>query len=81
MSQEFSRTRNRNLRALSKLDEIPLYPQFRSIPRISRNSNTEDQESHEDRPQSDLRPEVGTSIYRLPQSTKSGPNEASYNHL
>ena len=67
LSQEFSRTESRILRALSKLDELLLNPQVRTcsvaVPGTSRNSNSENREPTGDRSLDDPRPEARFSSH------------------
>ena len=62
-SKEFSKTESRILGALSKLDEFLLNPQVRTCSvaahGTSRNSNSENRETHGDRSLNDSDPEVG----------------------
>ena len=63
LSKEFNKTESRILGALSKLDEFLLNPQVRTCSvtshGTSRNSNSENRETHEDRSSNDPYPEVG----------------------
>ena len=63
LSKEFSKTESRILGALSKLDEFLLNPQVRTcsvaVQGTSRNGNSENRETHGDRPSDDPYPEVG----------------------
>ena len=63
LSKEFSKTESRILGALSKLDEFLLNPQVRTCSvaahGTSRNSNSENRETHGDRTSDDPYPEVG----------------------
>ena len=63
LSKEFSATESRILGALSKLDEFLLNPQVRTcsvtVPGRSRNANSENRETHEDRSSDDPYAEVG----------------------
>ena len=63
LSKEFSKTESRLLGALSKLDEFLLNPQVRTCSLAargtSRNSNSENPETHGDRSSNDPYPEVG----------------------
>ena len=63
LSKEFSKTESRILGALSKLDEFLLNPQVRTCSvaahGTSRNSNSENRETHGDRSLNDPDPEVG----------------------
>ena len=67
LSKEFSRSESRILGALSKLDEFLLNPQVRTcsvaVPGTSRNNNSENRETTEDRPSDDPGPEVGYSFH------------------
>ena len=62
LSKEFSKTESRILGALSKLDEFLLNPQVRTCSvaahGTSRNSNSENRETHGDRSSNDSYPEV-----------------------
>ena len=82
LSQDFSRTESRILGALSKLDEFLMNPHVRkhsgTILRTFRNTGLENQEPNEDRSQNDAQPEVGSSVYRSPQSVNSDANETPY---
>ena len=85
LSQEFSGTESRIFGALSKLDQFLLNPEVRTqsgtAPGTSRNTNVKNQEPNEDRSQNDSRPEVGSSVYRPPQSVDSDPDEAPYSGI
>ena len=63
LSKEFNKTESRSLGALSKLDEFPLNPQFRTCSVVvlgtSRNGNSENPETTGDRSSDDPYPEVG----------------------
>ena len=63
LSKEFNKTESRILGALSKLDEFLLNPQVRTCPvaahGTSRNSNSENRETHGDRSSDDPYHEVG----------------------
>ena len=63
LSKEFNKTESRILGALSKLDEFLLNPQVRTCSvaahGTSRNSNSENRETHGDRSSNDPYPEVG----------------------
>ena len=82
LSQKFSGTESCILGALSKLDEFLLNPQVQtqsgSVPGTSRITDVENQEPNEDRSQIDPRPEVGSSIYRSPQSVDLDPDQVPY---
>ena len=82
LSQEFSRTENCILGALSRLDDFLLNPLIQSrygtAPETSRNTLRTNQGTNEDDSQSDPHPEAGVS---QSQSTlNSGPNDAYDNH-
>ena len=79
MSQEFSRTASRILGALNEFLLNPIVrAQSGTVPGCFQTSNTEKGQRNEDRSQNDLRTEVGTSIYRSPQSLNLDPDEAVY---
>ena len=63
LSKEYNKTESRILGALSKLDEFLLNPQVRTCSvaahGTSRNSNSENRETHGDRSSNDPYPEVG----------------------
>ena len=63
LSKEFNKTESRILGALSKLDEFLLNPQVRTCSvaahGTSRNSNSENRETHEDRSSDNPYPAVG----------------------
>ena len=63
LSKEFNKTESRILGALSELDEFLLNPEFRTCSvaahGTSRNSNSENRETHGDRSSNDPYPEVG----------------------
>ena len=75
LSPVFSRTEFRNLRALSKLDELLLNPQVQTHSRTYRNTNVENQEPNEDRSEDDPHSEVGPSVYQSRDSNDSHPGE------
>ena len=81
LSKKFIRTESQILGTLFKLNEFLLYSQIRALfgtaPITSRNSNAENQEANDDCSQNSPSPERGTSIFRLPQSMNSDPDEAS----
>ena len=62
-SKEFNKTESRILGALSKLDEFLLNPQVRTcsvaVQGTSRNSNSENRDTHGDRSSNDPYPDVG----------------------
>ena len=80
--QRFSRTESRILDALSKLDEFLLNPQMRThsgtVPGISRNTDTENQEPTGDRSQIDPHPEMESPVYLSRNSIGSDSDEASH---
>ena len=63
LSKDFSKRESRILGALSKLDEFLLNPQVRTcsvaVQGTSRNANSENRETYEDRSSDDPYPEVG----------------------
>ena len=62
LSKEFNKTESRILGALSKLDEFLLNPQMRTcsvVQEASRNTNSENRETHGDRSSNDPYPEGG----------------------
>ena len=77
LSQEFSRTENRTLGALARLDDFlmnPLIPGHSgTAPETSRNVFSTSQGTNEDDFQSDLHPEAGIFHNRTTQS--SGPED------
>ena len=79
LSQEFSRTKKRIMGALSKLDEFILNPQaqvhYGPVPKRSRNSNGENQETNKDRFQNDPHPEVSVPLSQSSQQFR--PHETS----
>ena len=79
LSQVFSRTESRILRALFKLDEFLLIPQIRmhsgTVPGTFRNTNVENQERNQDCSQDDPRPEVGPSVCQSRHSMDSETDE------
>ena len=84
LSQEFSKTDSRTMRALSKLYELPLNPLSRAQCGIGsgtyRNPDAENREPKEDRSQNDPRPNVGSFIYRLLQAVNLDLKKASDSH-
>ena len=82
LSQEFSRTESRILRALPKLDEFHLNPQIWTCsvvaPGTSRNNDSENRKPTGDRSLNDLFPEVEISASCNSNSTNSDPKETSY---
>ena len=81
LSQEFSKTESLVLGTLSKLDELPLNQQIRTlsgtVPRKSRIADVGNPESTVDRSQNDPHPEVEFSIYQSRNSNDLNPREAS----
>ena len=71
LSKDFNKTESRILGALSKLDEFLLNPQVRTYSvaahGTSRNSNSENRETHGDRSSDDPYPEVGYSPHHSGQ--------------
>ena len=62
LSKEFNKTESRILAALSRLDEFLLNPQVRTcsvVQGASGNANSENRETHGDRPSNDPYPELG----------------------
>ena len=63
LSKDFRKTESRILGVLSKLDEFLLNPQVRTcsvaVQGTSRNANSENRETHEDRSSDNPSPEVG----------------------
>ena len=78
LSQEFSRTENRILGALARLDDFLMNPLIQghsgTAPEASRNVCGINQGTNEDDSQSDPHPEAGVS---QSQTTNSGPDDAS----
>ena len=83
LSKEFSRTESRILGALSKLDEFLLNLQVRTcsvaVPGTSRNNNSENWETTEDRSSDDPCPEVGYSSHYSCQL--NSPEAENYPHI
>ena len=79
MSRRFSVTESRTYCALLELDQFHLHPNvqvpFGSAPETSRNYDRENHGCFEDRSQTDLHPEVGTSVKMSPHSMNSDPNQ------
>ena len=75
LSQEFSRTENRILGALARLDDFPKKPLFQShsgtAPETSRNAFITSQGTKEDDSQSDPHPEAGILLNQTTRN--SGP--------
>ena len=82
LSQEFSRTENRILGALARLDDFlmnPLIPgNSGTAPETSRNAFSASQGTNEDDSQSDPHPEA--SIFRTQTTQNSGPEDGHDNH-
>ena len=83
LSQEFSRTESRILGALSKLDGFLLNPQIWTcsvtVPRTSRNNDSESREPSGDRSLNDPYPEVEFSIRQANTSNDSDKEETYHN--
>ena len=83
LSEEFNKTESRILGALSKLDEFLLNPQVRTCSvaahRTSRNSNSENRETHGDRSSNDPYPEVGYFSYHSGQL--DSPEAETISHM
>ena len=77
LSQEFSRTKNRILGALARLDDLLMNPLYQghsgTAPETSRNAFGTNQGTNEDKSQSDPHPEAG--IFRSQTTQISGPKE------
>ena len=75
LSQDFSRTENRKLDALSRLNDFFMNPlvqgHFGTAPETSWNTYNTNQETNEDESQSDLHPEA--SIFHNQTTRNSGP--------
>ena len=84
LSQLFNRTESGILGALSKLVELLLDPQTRTlsgtVPGTSRNNDLENREPAGDRSQNDPHPEVEFCTRRTSNSTDSLPDETSHKH-
>ena len=82
LSQEFSRTENQILGALSRLDEFILNPLIEghsgSTPETSRNILRTNQGTNENDSQNDLHPEAGISQSQT--RINSGPVDADYKY-
>ena len=80
LSEEFNRTENHILGALSRLDSFLQSSQSRArsrtVPETSRNSSRENQGTNEDCSQNDPHPDVGVSLSRSQQEL--GPETTSY---
>ena len=83
LSKEISRAESRILGALSKLDEFLLNPQVRTcsvaVPGTSRNNNTENRKTAEDRSSDDPCPEVRYSSYN--SGHLNSPKAEEYPHM
>ena len=77
LSKEFSRTENRILGALARLDDFLMNPLIQDFsgnaPETSRNAFSISQETNEDKSQSDPHPEVGLFHSQITQN--SGPED------
>ena len=80
LSKEFSRTENRILGALARLDDFlmnPLLPGHSgTTPEPTRNTNVDNQGTNEDYSQSDPYPEAG--LFRSQTTQNSGPEVGPY---
>ena len=83
MSQEFSRTENRILGALSRIDDFLMNPLFQgysgTAPETSRNAFSTNQGTNEDNSQSDPYPEAG--VFHSQTTRNSGPEDGHDNYL
>ena len=83
LSQEFSRTENRMLGAMARLDDFLMSPQIQghsgSAWETSRNVFSTSQGTNEDNSQSDLHPEAG--IFNSETTENSGPEDHHDNQL
>ena len=77
LSQEFSRTENRKLGALARLDDFLMNPLFQghsgTAPETSQNAFSTSQGTNEDDSQSDLHPKAG--IFNNQMTQNSGPED------
>ena len=77
LSQEFSRTENRILGALARLDDFLMNPLIQghsgTAPEMSRNTLSSSQGTNEDDSQSDPHPEAG--IFHNQMTQNSGPED------
>ena len=77
LSQEFSRTENRLLGALARLDDFLMNPLIQchsgTAPETSRNSFSTSQGTDEDDPQNDFHPEAG--IFNNQTTQNTGPED------
>ena len=71
LSQEFSRTENRILGALSRLDNFCMNPLIRAAPETSQNAYGTNQGTNDDDSQTDPHPEAG--VFLSQKTRKSGP--------
>ena len=73
MSKEFSRTKNRILGALARLDDFLMNPLIQghsgTTPEMSRNAFSTNQGTNEDDAQSDPHPEAGISGNQMMQNS------------
>ena len=82
LSKEFNKTESCILGALSKLDEFLLNPQVRTcsvVQGASRNANSENPETHGDRPSNDPYPEVGSFPHHSGQLNR--PEAETNSHM
>ena len=79
-SKEFSRTENRILSALARLDNFLMNPliqgHYGTTPETSRNVFSINQRTNEDNSQSDLHSEVG--LFNNQMTQNSGPEDGQY---
>ena len=77
LSQEFSRTENRKLGALARLDDFLMNPLFQghsgTAPETSQNAFSTSQGTNEDDSQSDPHPKAG--IFKNQMTQNSGPED------
>ena len=77
LSKEFSRTENRILGALARLDDFPINPLLQGLsgmtPEPSRNALSTSQGTNEDDSQNDPHPEAG--LFHDPMTQNSGPED------
>ena len=83
LSQEFSRTENRILGALGRLDDFLMNPLIQghtgTTPEASRNALSTSQVTNEDDSQSDPHPEAG--IFQIQVTQNYGPEDGHDNNL
>ena len=83
LSQEFSRTENRILGALARLDDFLMNPLIQgysgTVPETSRNAFGKSQATNEDDSQSDPHPEAG--IFHNQKTQNSGPEDGHDTHV